>query len=120
MLTAFFVTSFLTLPLLPAPATDAPARAAEAFVDAERVLAVHEIPGAVVFDLDRAGERFQLTLSLDDDGAVIASAIDWRGPAPLDGGVTPAELDAIDRIDVDGDAVILRGGGASARFAIAR
>ena len=122
MLTALLpLAAFLTAS--PAP-LDAPSLAAHAFADAQRVLAVHQLPGAVVFDLDRAGERFQLTISLDDDGAVVATAIDWTGPADPDGGVGPgraARLDRIDRIDVtsDGAAVVVRGGATSARFAIA-
>lgn len=119
VLTAFL--AFLSfVPLSPATTTDdPPALAAQAVADAERVVAVHEIPGAVVFDLDRAGELFQLTLSLDDDGAVVATAIDWRGPAP-DGGTAPALLARIEHVDVDGGTVIIRDGATTARFAISR
>lgn len=101
---------------------DAPALAAQAIADAERVLAVHAIPGAVVFDLDRAGELFQLTVSLDDDGAVVATAIDWRGPAAAEGGVAPGDaalLGRIERIDGGGGAaLVLHDGAARATFAI--
>lgn len=108
---------------VPAPEPGAPALAAQAFADAERVVAVHELPGAVVFDLERAGERFQLALRLDDDGAVVAMAIDWVGPADPDGGVGPgaaAVLERIDRVEVAGDgaSVILRSGTRSAQLAI--
>lgn len=99
-----------------------PALAAQALADAERIVAVHAIPGAVVFDLDRAGELFQLTVSLDDDGAVTATAIDWTGAAPAGGGDAPVFLDRITHIDVtdDGAALVLRDGAVDAvTFSIA-
>lgn len=108
---------FFQLFLVPAPAVvdqaDAPAMAAQALADAERVVAVHAIPGAVVFDLDRAGELFQLTVSLDDDGAVTASAIGWRGAVVDDGGgAAPVVMDRVARIDVAEDGALVLSDGA--------
>lgn len=131
MLTALFLPLAVAFSSAPAPApaapglvdadADAPALAAQAFADAERVLAVHEIPGAVVFDLERAGEAFQLTVTLDDDGAVVGTAIDWTGAAAPDGGVAPgpaARLARVERIDTRGGVLTLHDGAAHARLAI--
>lgn len=101
----------------PAPADHdvAAAAVAEAIADADQIVRIHEAPGAIVFDLDRAGELFQLTVSLDDDGRVTASTIDWAGPTGDALGITAtaiATMDAVERIDLDAHRhVILRGDG---------
>lgn len=110
----------------PAPAAvdhgDAAALVAEQLADADQILRVHEAPGAIVFDLDRAGELFQLTVALDDDGRVTASSIDWTGPAGHVIGVAPtavAAMPAVERIDLDARRrVILRGGGHDVTLAL--
>ncbi len=93
----------------------AAALVAEALADADQIVRVHEAPGAIVFDLDRAGELFQLTVALDDDGRVTSSTIDWAGPTGDAVGVAPtalATMAAVDHIDLDAHRnVILRGGG---------
>lgn len=93
MLAAFLAA--LLAPPAPAPAT---------------VVAAHAIPGAVVFDLDRGA---QVTVTIDDDGAVTAVARDHAGPptAPrADAPTLPAHLARID-LTADGTRVIVRGDG---------
>jgi hypothetical protein len=94
----------------PADREGAPADVAEALADADQILRVHEAPGAIVFDLDRAGELFQLTVRVDDDGRVTASDIDWAGPtAGATGIVVPSLVDvlAVLRIDVDPSGLVV-------------
>ncbi|HVK71765.1 MAG TPA: hypothetical protein VM734_00540 [Kofleriaceae bacterium] len=117
--------SAVPAPAVPEPAgSTAPFLVAQALVDADQVVAVHEGPGVVVFDLDRASERFQLTVALDDDGAVVASTLDWVGPADEAIGVVPIEvrvLPVVDHIDWEpAGGVILRGRGRAAHLGIAR
>jgi hypothetical protein len=92
----------------------AAAAVAEAIVDADQIVAVHEAAGVIVFDLDRAGELFQLTIALDDDGRVTDSTVDWVGPTGHATGIAPtavAAFDAVERIELDRSRrVILRGG----------
>jgi hypothetical protein len=88
------------------------AEVAQALADADQIVRVHEAPGAIVFDLDRAGELFQLTVASDDDGRVTDSDLDWVGPTDHATGVAPAVLDTIARIELDARRrVILHGGG---------
>jgi hypothetical protein len=99
----------------------AAAAVAEAIADADQIVRVHEAPGAIVFDLDRAGELFQLTVAIDDDGRVTDSTIDWTGPTGDVTGVAPeiAAMNAIDRIDLDpARRVILRGDGRDVTLAL--
>ena len=104
----------------------AAADVAEAIADADQIVRVHEAPGAIVFDLDRGGELFQLTVSLDDDGRVTASTVDWAGPtgpiAATAGAVVATDLarwNAVERIDLDADRrVVLRGGGRDLTLAL--
>ena len=127
MLTGLFSRLLLAFHLAAAPApasSEAALAVAEALVDADQVLDVHESAGVIVLDLDRAGERFQLTVALDDDGRVVASAIDWVGPTDDAPGVAApavADLQLIERIDWQpGRRVrVLRGGGRAARLTIA-
>jgi hypothetical protein len=96
---------------------------AEALADADQIVRVHEAPGAIVFDLDRAGELFQLSVSLDDDGRVVKSSIDWVGPTgDTTTGVDTtafATIPAIERIDLDGARrVVLRGDGRDVTLAL--
>jgi len=108
----------------PAPADQhvAAESVAAALADADRIVRVHEAPGAIVFDLDRGGELFQLTVALDDDGRVTASAVDWAGPTGKVAGGAPAalaNLTAVDQIDLDASRrVILRGNGADVTLAV--
>lgn len=95
---------------------------AEALADADQIVRVHEAPGAIVFDLDRAGELFQLSVSLDDDGRVVTSAIDWVGPTGDVIGVDTtafAMMSAIEQIDLDARRrVVLRGDGRDVTLAL--
>lgn len=104
----------------PANASDVDAvgpEVAEAIADADQIVRVHEAPGAIVFDLDRAGELFQLTVAIDDDGRVVGSDIDWAGPTGRVVGVAPVVMATVERIELDrrrrvvlhgeGDAVTL-------------
>ncbi len=95
---------------------------AEALADADQIVRVHEAPGAIVFDLDRAGELFQLSVSLDDDGRVMKSAIDWVGPTGDVTGVDTtafATMPAIEQIDLDARRhVVLRGDGRDVTLAL--
>jgi hypothetical protein len=88
---------------------------AEALADADQIVRVHEAPGAIVFDLDRAGELFQLSVSIDDDGRVQTSAIDWVGPTGDVTGVATnmfAHVHAVEAIDVDAARhIVIRGDG---------
>ena len=100
--------------------TGAPFLVAQALVDADQVVRVEQGPGIVVFDLDRADERFQMTVALDDDGRVTASTIDWVGAADGAFGFVPGavrQLPIVERIDWDParNALVLRGRGRSAR-----
>jgi hypothetical protein len=129
---ALRVGMFLVAPLIvfslqapaPAPAdvSGAAAAVAEALADADQIVRVHEAPGAIVFDLDRAGELFQLTVAIDDDGRVTSSVVDWAGPTGHLVGIAPTELahlSAVERIDVDATRhVILRGDGRDIALAI--
>lgn len=108
-----------------APAADTHAaceRVAEALADADQIVRVHEAPGAVVFDLDRAGELFQLSVSIDDDGRVVKSTIDWVGPTGDSIGVDTtafATMPAIEQIDVNAARrVVLRGDGRDITLAL--
>ncbi len=101
----------------------APFLVAQALVDADRLVDVHEAAGVIVFDLDRADERFQLTVTLDDDGAVVASTIDWVGPADPNSGTIAAsigELRSVDRIDWEPGrrVLVLRGAGDARRLVL--
>lgn len=85
---------------------------------AERVTAIHELAGAVAFDFEGDGWRWQLTVALDDDGAVVDSALAALGraaaeprraqaPPPM----TRLTLARIDRIDLGAAGhLVLRGG----------
>lgn len=106
----------------PGERAEAAVAVAEAIADADQIVRVHEAPGAIVFDLDRAGELFQLTVALDDDGRVTDSTIDWVGPTGAAVGIAPtavAQLASIDRIDLDASRrVIVRGGGHDVTLAL--
>jgi hypothetical protein len=115
----FFVAPLIAFTLVPAaPAEVSPtvaAEVAEALADADQIVRVHEAPGAIVFDLDRAGELFQLSVSVDDDGRVVKSAIDWVGPTGASIGVDTAAFAtmlAVEQIDVDAARrIVVRGDG---------
>ncbi len=100
----------------------AAATVAESLADADQIVRVHEAPGVMVFDLDRAGELFQLTVAIDDDGRVTSSAIDWMGPTGKVVGIAPSELGtlmAVEQIDLDAARhVVLRGDGRDITLAI--
>jgi len=95
---------------------------AEALADADQIVRVHEAPGTIVFDLDRAGELFQLSVALDDDGHVIKSTIDWVGPTGDTTGVDTtafATMPSIEQIDLDATRhVVLRGDGRDVTLAL--
>lgn len=123
----FFVAPLVVFSLQAAPApVDARAECAtvaEALADADQIVRVHEAPGAIVFDLDRAGELFQLSVSLDDDGRVLSSAIDWVGPTgDVTTGVATSELAtmmSVEQIDVDAARhIVLRGDGRDITLAL--
>ncbi|KAB2882658.1 MAG: hypothetical protein F9K40_23370 [Kofleriaceae bacterium] len=125
LLVAPLVVFALHAPAAPAAPVDtdaASARVAEALADADQIVRVHEAPGAVVFDLDRAGELFQLSVSLDDDGRVVASAIDWVGPTGDTTGIDTtafATMPAIEQIDVDAARrIVVRGDGRAITLAL--
>lgn len=91
---------------------DAAAQVAQAIADADQIVRVHEAPGAIVFDLDRAGELFQLTVTIDDDGRVTDADVDWVGPTGRVTGIAPVVLETVDRIELDSRRrVILHGDG---------
>ncbi len=95
---------------------------AEALADADQIVRVHEAPGVIVFDLDRAGELFQLSVSVDDDGRVVKSAIDWVGPTGKSKGVDTtafATMLAVEQIDVDATRhIVVRGDGHDVTLAL--
>jgi hypothetical protein len=123
----FFVAPLIvfTLQAPTAPVVDthaACADLAEALADADRIVRVHEAPGAIVFDLDRAGELFQLSVSIDDDGRVVKSTIDWVGPTGRVTGVDTtafATMPSIEQIGLDATRhVVLRGDGRDITLAL--
>ncbi len=89
-----------------AATTDAPVIVAAILGDADRVVAIHELPGAVAFDLIARGVRWQLTVALDDDGMVVDTALAALGRASEAvmrnrSGLTPhLTLHRVDRIDL--------------------
>ncbi|HUQ04957.1 MAG TPA: hypothetical protein VM261_20785 [Kofleriaceae bacterium] len=95
---------------------------AEALADADQIVRVHEAPGVIVFDLDRAGELFQLSVSVDDDGNVVKSAIDWVGPTGKSTGVDTAAFATmleVQQIDVDATRhIVVRGDGRDVTLAL--
>lgn len=115
----FFVAPLIVFALqAPTACTDV----AESLADADQILRVHEAPGVIVFDLDRAGELFQLSVSLDDDGRVLTSSIDWIGPTGDSTGVDTtafATMPSIEQIDLDAARrVVLRGDGRDVTLAL--
>jgi hypothetical protein len=116
----FFIAPLVVFALQPAPA--ACETVAEALADADQIVRVHEAPGAIVFDLDRAGELFQLSVSIDDDGRVMTSDIDWVGPTGDVTGLATnmfAHVHAVDSIDVDAARhIVLRGDGRTLTLAL--
>jgi hypothetical protein len=107
-------------PRLEMTALGQPARelAADVLVDADALADLVLLDRAAVFSLNLAGERHELRLELDDDGAVIGAAVWWIGEEPgighYDlGHVMPAlaEAPALDAVLVREGTVILEAGG---------
>ncbi len=110
-----------------AATTEAAVTVAELLSAADRVVAVHELPGAVAFDLIAGGERWQLTVALDDDGVVVDTALAALGRASETAvrdrqGQTPhLTLARFDRIDLGRPGrLILRGGTRSLTVPVRR
>lgn len=119
----FVVAAFTSVVPTSADEADAPTIAAEVLAGAERVTAVHELAGAVAFDLIDDGQRWQLTVALDDDGAVIDTALGrLAGDAPRARGRQPSapiRLARVARIDRDDRGrLVLRDGARGRRIIV--
>jgi hypothetical protein len=121
-----FVVAFLQTFLSQPPArlehtargADARALAAEVLVDADALIDLVLVDHAATFELELAGERHELRVELDRDGAVIGAAVWWLGAADADGprhdlvAALPALDDAgtLDAVIVDARGVALVAG----------
>lgn len=108
-----------------AATTEVAITVAEILGAADRVVAIHELPGAVAFDLLAGGTRWQLTVALDDDGVVVDTALAALGRASeaamrdRQRGTPRLTLPRVDRIDLGAPGhLVLRGGARALTVAV--
>ena len=105
--------------------TEVAVTVAEILGAADRVVAIHELPGAVAFDLLAGDTRWQLTVALDDDGVVVDTALAALGRASeavmrdRQRGTPRLTLPRVDRIDLGAPGhLVLRGGARALTVAL--